>query len=228
MISKHLSVTRLISIRDSASLVPSWNSTTFGEISLSYMNTIWIKGEVGAVKLVLALYWPFQGSTSLADHLCFCYAFVRVCLFVPGHLLGKGGPLASRLWCLWVCHFPIGILGQVWYLIVSIADLWILTYLLVKYNFSIILRLCYFYYFLCCELRLCRKLECINIKRQRVTWMRNSTVLYPLVKALQMLSPWSEDVHVIFVRFLFAFCYFSCFLNFDISTYPFWDSFNDI
>ena len=30
---------------------------------------------------------------------------------------------------LWVCHFPIGILGQVWYLIVSIPDLWTLTYL---------------------------------------------------------------------------------------------------
>ena len=33
-----------------------------------------------------------------------CYAFVRVCLFVPcGHLLGKGGPLGSPLWCLTVC-----------------------------------------------------------------------------------------------------------------------------
>ena len=30
---------------------------------------------------------------------CVCYAFVRVCLFMPcGHLLGKGGPLGSRLW----------------------------------------------------------------------------------------------------------------------------------
>ena len=29
---------------------------------------------------------------------------------------------------LLVCHFPIGILGQVWYLIVSISDLCILTY----------------------------------------------------------------------------------------------------
>ena len=29
---------------------------------------------------------------------------------------------------LWVCHFPIGILGQVWYLIVSIPDLCTLTY----------------------------------------------------------------------------------------------------
>ena len=55
---------------------------------------------------------------------------MRVCLYVPcGHLLGKGWPLGSRLWCqLWVCHFPIGILGQVWYLIVSIPDLCTLTY----------------------------------------------------------------------------------------------------
>ena len=29
---------------------------------------------------------------------------------------------------LWVCYFPIGILGQVWYLIVSIPDLCTLTY----------------------------------------------------------------------------------------------------
>ena len=40
------------------------------------------------------------------DHLCFflsyvCYAFVRVCLFLPcGHLLGKSLPLGSSLWCL--------------------------------------------------------------------------------------------------------------------------------
>ena len=48
-----------------------------------------------------------------------------------GHLLGKGWPLGSRLWCLlWVCHFPIGILGQVWYLIVSIPDLCTITYFL--------------------------------------------------------------------------------------------------
>ena len=61
---------------------------------------------------------------------CVCYVFVRVCLYVLcGHLLWKGWPLGSRLWCLlWVCHFPIGILGQVWFLIVSIPDLWTLTY----------------------------------------------------------------------------------------------------
>ena len=31
-----------------------------------------------------------------------------------------------------VCHFPIGILGQVWYLIVSIPDLCTLTYFHLK------------------------------------------------------------------------------------------------
>ena len=83
-------------------------------------------------------YWPFQGGTSFVDLLCFCsvlclLCFVRVCLYVLcGHLLGKGWPLGSRLWCLlWVCHFPIGILGQVWYLIVSIPDLCnLITFLL--------------------------------------------------------------------------------------------------
>ena len=80
-------------------------------------------------------YWPFQGGTSFVDLLCFCsvlclLCFVCVCLYVLcGHLLGKGWPLGSRLWCLlWVCHFPIGILGQVWYMIVSIPDLCTITY----------------------------------------------------------------------------------------------------
>ena len=46
---------------------------------------------------------------------CVCYAFVSVCLYVPyGHLLGKGGPFGSRLWCQTVSlSLPIGILGQV-------------------------------------------------------------------------------------------------------------------
>ena len=35
--------------------------------------------------------------------------------------------LKKRIYGL-VCHFPIGILGQVWYLIVSIPDLCNLTY----------------------------------------------------------------------------------------------------
>ena len=80
-------------------------------------------------------YWPFQGGSSFVDLLCFCsvlclLCFVRACVYVLcGHLLGKGWPLGSRLCCLlWVCHFPIGILGQVWYLIVSFPDLCNLTY----------------------------------------------------------------------------------------------------
>ena len=35
--------------------------------------------------------------------------------------------LVCGVW-LWSCRFPIGILGQVWYLIVSIPDLCTLTY----------------------------------------------------------------------------------------------------
>ena len=101
---------------------------------------IWIKGEVGAPlnrfkPSSKIFYCPFQGGTYFVDLLrfvlsCVCYVFVGVCLYVLcGHLLGKGWPLGSRLWCLlWVCHFPIGILGQVWYLIVSIPDLCTLTY----------------------------------------------------------------------------------------------------
>ena len=45
----------------------------------------------------------FQGSRGV-QHIpggWGCYAFVRVCLFVPcGHLLGKGWPLGSSFWCL--------------------------------------------------------------------------------------------------------------------------------
>ena len=45
---------------------------------------------------------------------------------------GKGGgagllALICGVW-LWVCRFPFDILGQVWYLIVSIPDLCTLTY----------------------------------------------------------------------------------------------------
>ena len=53
-----------------------------------------------------------------------CLSCVRVCSLLPcGHLKGKGWPLGSCLLCY--CDFvtfPFGILGQVWYLIVSIRD----------------------------------------------------------------------------------------------------------
>ena len=57
---------------------------------------------------------------------CVCYAFVRVCLYVPcGHLLGKGCPLGSRSWSL-----TVSLSLSHWYpgSIVSIPDLCTLTY----------------------------------------------------------------------------------------------------
>ena len=69
------------------------------------------------------------------DHLCFfCLVFVMpLCTSVYLYLVvtywERAGILA--LVCgvsLLVCHFPIGILDQVWYLIGSISDLCTLTY----------------------------------------------------------------------------------------------------
>ena len=58
----------------------------------------------------------------------FCLVFAMFCarLFICASWSPAGKGLTS--WCLLVCHFPIGILGQVWYLIVSIPDLCNLTY----------------------------------------------------------------------------------------------------
>ena len=75
---------------------------------------MWTKGEVGAPlnwfkPSSKIFYWPFQGGTSLwIFYVFFCLVFalplyVRVCLYEPcGHLLGKGWPLGSCLWCLTV------------------------------------------------------------------------------------------------------------------------------
>ena len=75
---------------------------------------IWTKGEVGAplnrfkpTGKILLLTVPrrcfFCGSFMLFLS-CVCYAFALVCLLMPcGHLLGKGWPLGSRLWCLIMC-----------------------------------------------------------------------------------------------------------------------------
>ena len=58
-------------------------------------------------------------------------SWFRVCSWLPwlpcGHLLGKGWPLGSRLWC-------VGILVKVWYLIVLIPDLCRLSYFVVKHG----------------------------------------------------------------------------------------------
>ena len=114
-------------------------------------------------------YWPFQGGTSFVDLLCFCsvlclLCFVHVCLYgLCGHLLGKG----SRLWCLlWVCHFPIGILGQVWYLIVSIPDLCTITYLSLSFS------CCVCEYFFVCQFLSASWLSvsCLSVSCRTTFW----------------------------------------------------------
>ena len=63
---------------------------------------------------------------------CVCYAFVRVCCLVVTYW-ERADLLAFVCGVLlWVCHFPIGIIGQVSYLVVSIPDLCNLAYF-VKY-----------------------------------------------------------------------------------------------
>ena len=58
---------------------------------------------------------------------CVCYAFVRVCFMVTCWERTELLALVCGV-LLRVCPFPIGILGQVWYLIVSIPDLCTLTF----------------------------------------------------------------------------------------------------
>ena len=72
-------------------------------------------------------YWPFQGGTSFLALLCiFCLVFamplwacVYMCLVVTRWERADLLVLVCGI-KLWVCYFPIGILGQVWYLIVLI------------------------------------------------------------------------------------------------------------
>ena len=70
--------------------------------------------------------------------------FSCVYLLMPcGHLLGKAWPLAHVYDALlWSCHFPIGILGQVWCLVVSIPDLCPLSHFDVA--ISLYLSVCFF------------------------------------------------------------------------------------
>ena len=68
---------------------------------------------------------------------CVCYAFVRVYLYVRSVYMCLVVTCWERadllaLVCgviLYVFHFPIGILGQVWYLIVLIPDILFWQYL---------------------------------------------------------------------------------------------------
>ena len=67
------------------------------------------------------------------DLLCFCSVLCLLCLCVRLFICALWSLAVKGLasWLSFVvsnCHFPIGILGQVWYLIVSIPDLCTLTY----------------------------------------------------------------------------------------------------
>ena len=68
------------------------------------------------------------------DHFCYlCFVFVMLsCLFNAALWSSAGKELTSWLLCvIFYCifvTFPCGVLGQVWYLIVSIPDLCLLTY----------------------------------------------------------------------------------------------------
>ena len=88
---------------------------------------IWTKGEVGALlnrfmPSSKIFYWPFQGGTSFMDILRFfylvfympLYASVYMCLVVTCWERANLLALVCGV-LLWVCYFPIGILGQVWY-----------------------------------------------------------------------------------------------------------------
>ena len=75
----------------------------------------------------------FQGGASFVDHFFMfrvCHAFLSdqcslvVTCWERANLLAL---LCVMLYCVFV-SFPCGFLGQVWYLIVSIPDLYLLTY----------------------------------------------------------------------------------------------------
>ena len=75
------------------------------------------------IRVVLSV---LRGGPKISPHFHLMLLFFQssgLCVQSPSIIPVPGYPL-----CL-VCHFPIGILGQVWYLIVSIPDLCTLTYL---------------------------------------------------------------------------------------------------
>ena len=49
-----------------------------------------------------------------------------------GHTFNREGSLYLDLLCIVFCHFPYGVLGQVWTLIVSIPDLCLHLYFVMK------------------------------------------------------------------------------------------------
>ena len=100
----------------------SW-STSELRVRLAPLNRLRLSSKI--------FYWPFQGGTSFVDLLCFCSVLCLLCPFICALWSPAGKGLTSWLSFVvfnWFCHFPIGILGQVWFLIVSIPDLCTPTY----------------------------------------------------------------------------------------------------
>ena len=78
---------------------------------------------------------PFQGGTSFVDLLCFCSVLCLLCLCARLFICALWSPAGKGLtsWLSFVVStvslsLSYCILGQVWYLIVSIPDLCTLTY----------------------------------------------------------------------------------------------------
>ena len=87
-------------------------------------NKPWINLICIFMELILSKRVSKRGLSFVLFMSCVCHA-----LLPCGHLKGKFWPLGSCLWCcLWFCYFPISILVQVWYLIVSIPDPFCLSY----------------------------------------------------------------------------------------------------
>ena len=95
--------------------------------------------ETGLSPPVKYFYWPFQGDASFVDHLCYYYrVFVMLShasIFDISWSPAKKGLTSWLSFVMFNCvfvTFPCGILGQVWYLIVSIPDLCPLSYFYVE------------------------------------------------------------------------------------------------
>ena len=143
MQTKHLCV--LIHIWTKGKVGAPWNPFCGSFVLFMFCVCVLIhicsKSEVGALWNWLKpsskiIYWLFQGGASLVDHLCY-YCLVLVCIRARLFI----GCIAVTCWeradllalvydvLLWSCHFSIGILEQVWCLIVSIPDLCHFSYL---------------------------------------------------------------------------------------------------
>ena len=96
-----------------------------------------IKGEVGVpsnwFKPSSEIFsWPFRGGSSFVDLLCFCSVLCLLCLCARLFKCALWSPAGKELtsWLSFVVSGEfVTILGQMWYLIVSIPDLCTLTYL---------------------------------------------------------------------------------------------------